>query len=223
MSRAPKALVALGHRIVAWVRWFGLARLGAAAASVVVVLGGGWWLLRPAPLPVEAGLPRAATATGPPPTVALAATATPSSPVTPAADVVVHVAGAVARPGVYRLPDGARVADAVARAGGPIDGADENAVNLAQRVVDGQRVLVPLVGQALQAAGAGGTAPAGPLDLNTASVDQLDGLPGIGPATAAAIVAHREQHGPFATVDELGDVRGIGQAKLDALRALVRT
>ncbi|MEY4174789.1 MAG: hypothetical protein RI900_1954, partial [Actinomycetota bacterium] len=95
-----------------------------------------------------------------------------------------------------------------------------DAINLAARLLDGQRVYVPRVGEAVPP-GAGPEAPSGPLDLNSATEEQLDDLPGVGPATAAAIVAHRDSNGPFGSVDDLGEVRGIGPAKLDALRGLV--
>src|SRR5688500_2781229 len=112
--------------------------------------------------------------------------------------LVVHVAGAVRQPGVYRLRPGARVSDAVQRAGGARRRADLGAVNLAAELQDGRQVLVPLRargGGAATAATAGGTAPGVPLDLNTATVEQLDELDGIGPATAKQIVGYREEHG----------------------------
>src|SRR5688500_1637763 len=139
--------------------------------------------------------------------------------------LVVHVAGAVHRPGVYRLRSGARVADAVRRAGGARRRADLGAVNLAAEVQDGRQVLVPLRarggGVAATAAG-GGAVPGVPLDLNTATVDQLDELDGIGPATAQQIVDYREAHGGFGSVEELDQVPGIGETRLAALREKVR-
>ena len=160
-------------------------------------------------------------------------------PVAPAAvDVLVHVAGAVVHPGVYRLAAGSRVVDAVLAAGGVSAEADGDGVNQAQVLQDGERVYVPSVAEQVSVpagvsggtgapgagAGAGAAAsPPAPVDLNAAGAAQLDLLPGIGPSTAAAIVAYREAHGPFATVDDLADVRGIGPAKLDALRGLVTT
>ena len=134
-------------------------------------------------------------------------------------DVVVHVAGAVRRPGVYRLRTGARVDDAVRRAGGATRRADLSAVNLAAPLEDGRQVLVPR----REPAAGGGTAAATPakVNLNTATEEQLDGLAGVGPATAAKILAYREQHGSFGAVDELGDVPGIGERRLEALRELV--
>lgn len=155
------------------------------------------------------------------------------------AQLVVHVAGAVAAPGVVRLPQGSRVVDAVAAAGGLRPDAEPDRVNLAAPLTDGQRVVVPILGQpdpvelpgaAAPSPGPGGSAPADagatgalgqPVDLNTATVEQLDTLPGVGPATASAILDHRTSEGPFRSVDELIEVRGIGEAKLEALRDLV--
>jgi len=137
----------------------------------------------------------------------------------------VHVAGAVQAPGVYRLKPGSRVIDAVSAAGGVASDSNSDAINLAAVLADGERVYVPRVGEAAPVVVSGGStassAPSGPVDLNAASADDLDTLPGVGPATAAAILAYRERHGPFASVDDLAKVRGIGQAKLDALRGLV--
>ena len=143
-----------------------------------------------------------------------------------AAAVVVHVAGAVAEPGVYELPSGSRVLVAIDAAGGPLPKAEPSALNLAAPLVDGERIYVPRVGEIVPVAvddpsSGAGVQPSGPVDVNHATVDQLDELPGIGPATAAAIVDHREQNGPFATVDDLEAVRGIGPAKLEAIRDLV--
>jgi competence protein ComEA len=147
---------------------------------------------------------------------------------------VVHVAGAVRRPGVYRLEAGARVQDAVRRAGGTRAGADVNGINLAAKVVDGQQVVVPARGRATAGAtpapgataagaGAAGTAPAGPpISLNNATAEQLDTLDGVGPATAEKIIAWRTQHGGFRSVADLGQVPGIGPKKLAALRDRVQ-
>ena len=135
--------------------------------------------------------------------------------------LVVHVAGAVRQPGVYRLRPGARVSDAVERAGGARRRADLGAVNLAAELQDGRQVLVPLRARGGVAA-AGTAAPGLPLDLNTATVEQLDELDGIGPATAQQIVAYREAHGGFGSVEELDQVPGIGETRLAALRDKVR-
>lgn len=207
-------------RLRPWLDWFGPGRVALAIVTIVVVVIGGWWLLRAPAAPTEAGLPRA-TAASTVPTVA------PIPPTTPPASgpILVHVAGAVANPGVYQLDGEARVHLAIDAAGGPRADADPSALNLAAAVSDGERIYVPVVGEVVPVASpAPGTSePSGPVDLNQASAAQLDELPGIGPTTAAAIVSHREQHGPFATVEDLEAVRGIGPAKLDALRGLVST
>ena len=154
--------------------------------------------------------------------------------------VVVSVVGLVTKPGLVTLAPGARIADAVSAAGGAIDGADTLGLNLARHLTDGEQVVVgigtpagqptalgssvsggPPVASASPAAPGKG-APAEPVDLNTATVEQLDALPGIGPVMAAAIVAWRDTNGKFNSVDQLGDVDGIGPARLDKLRALVR-
>jgi competence protein ComEA len=139
--------------------------------------------------------------------------------------VLVHVVGAVRRPAVYRLAATARVLDAVRAAGGAVRGADLEAIDLAAPLVDGEQVQVPRRGAAVApaAAGAGGGAagaPHAPVHLNGADAAALDGLPGIGPATAARIVAWRTAHGGFRRLDDLLDVPGIGPAKLAALKGL---
>jgi competence protein ComEA len=154
-----------------------------------------------------------------------------AAPASPAGRLVVDVKGAVRRPGVYRLAAGARAYDAVRRAGGLTARADRIGVNLAARVVDGGEVVVPERGGGTQP-GAAAPADAGTdatgdaatgaplsLDLNTATEQELEQLDGVGPAIAANIVAYREQHGGFASVDELDEVSGIGEAKLTAIRA----
>jgi competence protein ComEA len=143
---------------------------------------------------------------------------------------LVHVAGAVRRPGVYRLRDGQRVEDAVERAGGARASADVNAINLAAKVADGQQVVVPRRGVAgaggASAASAasdatGGAAPA-PVSLNSATAEQLDTLDGVGPATAQKILDWRREHGSFRSIDDLGEVPGIGPKRLAALRDKVQ-
>jgi competence protein ComEA len=140
--------------------------------------------------------------------------------------LVVHVAGAVRDPGVYRLADGARVDDAVARAGGATRRADLGGLNLAAELEDGRQVLVPervrAAGGGAASAGAAGVAPAPvpgqPLNLNTATLEQLDTLSGIGPLTAQKILEFREEIGGFGSVEELGEIPGIGEKRLASLR-----
>ena len=199
-------------------------RLAGGVAGGLLALVVAWWMLRTPSAPIEQSLPRASARTT---TVAGAATAeppntNPSPPVT----LVVQAAGAVARPGVYRLQEGARVIDLINAAGGPTSEADTQLVALAATLTDGARVYVPKVGESPPppvmgtTGGAVASSPA-PVDLNAATPEQLDALPGVGPATAAAIVAHRQEIGRYTSVDELLDVRGIGPAKLEAMRPLV--
>ena len=136
------------------------------------------------------------------------------------ADLVVDVAGAVRRPGLYHLGAGTRIADAVAIAGGATARADVTLVNLAAPLADGEQVLVPARGAA-GVTGGGTPSPTAPLDLNTANAEQLDALPGVGPATAQRIIDYRQAHGPFRNVDELEGVPGIGPSKLAQLKGLV--
>jgi competence protein ComEA len=147
--------------------------------------------------------------------------------------VVVHVVGAVRRPGLYRLTEAARVADAVRRAGGARAGADLVALNLAAPLADGQQIVVPVrrdVGGAVVApgvtaaagAGAGARSTGAPIDLNTATAEQLDQLDGVGPVTAQKILAWRREHGAFRSSDQLADIPGIGPKRLAALRPQVR-
>ena len=139
--------------------------------------------------------------------------------------VTVHVAGAVRDAGVYRLRAGSRVDDALSRAGGATGRADLSQVNLAAKLEDGRQVLVPRRAGSQPASSpsaAASPAPGVPLNLNTATIEQLDELPGVGPATAQKILAYRDEHGGFGSVDELGEVPGIGDVRLAALRDLVR-
>lgn len=146
-----------------------------------------------------------------------------AGPPPPPPKLVIDVAGAVRHPGLYRLAQGARIADAVALAGGTTPSASLDAVNLAAPLADGEQVVVPAKGAAAAASSAGGGSPAttGPVSLSTATAEQLDALPGIGPVTAQKIVDYRTQHGAFHSVDELDAVSGIGPAKLDQLKGLV--
>ncbi|HUF98082.1 MAG TPA: helix-hairpin-helix domain-containing protein [Ilumatobacter sp.] len=244
----PRRLIDLAG---AWFAWFGVARMLSLGVTVALVGAGGYWLLNAPPPPVEASLPFATTSTttvantggAPPegvdPTGAVGSpgaitTGTTAPPTTVPGPAFVHVAGAVLAPGVYELPPNARVVDAIEAARGPTGEAMLDGVNLAARIADGQRIYVPQAGEVDPTAVDNGpradssdagtvepSVPAGPIDLNRATIDELDTLPGVGPSTAAAIVDDRERNGPFATVDDLDRVAGIGPAKLDALRGLV--
>ncbi|MEJ2866915.1 ComEA family DNA-binding protein [Actinomycetospora sp. OC33-EN08] len=181
----------------------------AAVVAVVVVFSG-----RPVAEPVPA-LPE----------VAGAASSPEVAP--PAGPVVVHVAGKVRRPGLVTLPDGARVGEAVDRAGGPLPKVDLTPLNLAARVVDGQQIVVgvaaaPAPGPAAAPGGAPAPAGDGKVDLNAATLEQLDGLPGVGPVTAKKILDWRTQNGRFSAVEQLREIPGIGEARFGTLRELVR-
>ena len=152
-----------------------------------------------------------------PPPVRVAARAAASSSTT----LFVNVVGAVRRPGLYRLKDGSRVADAVTRAGGPTPRAQIELLNLAARIADGEQIVVPRRGVVGAVAAPGGGVAAGPVHLNSATLEQLDGLPGVGPVTAQKILDYRQQHGAFGSVDELDAIPGIGPARLGTLRDLV--
>jgi len=156
-----------------------------------------------------------------------AAAAGPSTPPPSAApEVVVSVTGRVARPGLIRLPDGARVADALASAGGALPGTDLMGLNIARRLSDGEQLLVgvaPPPGQPVDEATSPSSAGTSrKVDLNAATLEQLDVLPGVGPVTAQHILDWRAAHGRFTSVDQLREVSGIGQARLARLKDLVR-
>jgi competence protein ComEA len=151
------------------------------------------------------------------------------APVKPAKAVaakllVIDVAGAVRRPGLYRLREGSRIDDAIAAAGGPTAKAQLDAVNLAAPIADGEQVVVPgrgVAGAPAASPPAAGSSPSAPLDLNTATAEQLDSLPGIGPVTAQKILDYRQAHGAFHSVAELEGVPGIGPGRLSQLKGLV--
>lgn len=172
-----------------------------ALALLAVLVVGGRFMLRPSRPPVPAPIRVAAPA-----------------PSATSGKLFVHVVGAVRRPGLYRLSKGTRVADALARAGGVTAKAQVELVNLAAPLADGQQVVVPRRGSAGAAVGA---APGGPVHLNTATLEQLDALPGVGPVTAQKILDYRQQHGAFGSVAELDGIPGIGPARLAQLRDLV--
>jgi competence protein ComEA len=183
--------------------------VGAWLLAGALVLFAGWKLLAPA----HGG-------GGAPVAVSRAPSATPGGRSGAGGGAYVHVAGAVRRPGLYRLPAGARIAAAIQRAGGPRHGADLAAVNLAARVQDGQQVLVPRAGEAQAAAGGAGApgAPGAKPSLAAATVEQLDQLDGIGPTLAKRIVDYRQAHGGFRSIDELKQVEGIGDRRFQSLK-----
>jgi competence protein ComEA len=166
--------------------------------AVAVLLIGARWIRSDRGQPEQAGLSFAADSSG---------------STRGGGDVVVHVAGAVARPGVYVLPVGARVTDAVKRAGGFARGAAGDAINLAARLSDGQQVVVPGKGAA-----SSGSAD-GPISLGTATIEELDGIEGIGPVTAQDIIDFREQHGGISSIEQLDQISGIGPATMESLRS----
>ena len=182
-----------------------LALYGVALLAIVVV-GLRWLGREEAP----------GTPAGPPPKIAVSSGA--------GVRVVVHVAGEVRMPGVYRMRADARVVAAVRRAGGPTRRGDLGALNLAAKLEDGRQILVPRRAGRRSAGAAATEAPeaAGPLDLNTATAEQLDTLPGLGPTTVAAILEYRDANNGFGSVDELDQVPGIGPTTLEQLRELVR-
>jgi competence protein ComEA len=148
---------------------------------------------------------------------------------TPGAEIVVDVSGKVRDPGIHSLPTGSRVADALRAAGGVRPGTNTDGLNRARFLVDGEQVVVggpaPVQGSGAGGAATGGTAgaaPSAPVSLNTATVEQLDTLPGVGPVLAQHIIDYRTQHGGFRSVDELRDVNGIGERRFADLRNLVR-
>lgn len=191
-------------------------RVASMAAAMVLVGVVAWRVLAaPATGAPEAHLPLA--------TRSVAGTGTVAAATSRGAELVVHVAGAVVTPGVYRLSDGARTIDAVGAAGGARGDADVARVNLAARLSDGLRVYVPVIGETAApiVEGSSDAAAPGPIDLNAATADQLDALPGVGPATATAIIAYRREHGPFASIEELLEVPGIGPSKLAQMRSLI--
>ena len=218
---APQTL-APNFEIGAWLArlrtvWGGAAAAVAIAALAFVVASA----LRPPPPAPELTLPRADQPAG------SSAASDPDAPHENDAlgsAPVVHAAGAVVRPGVYKLRAGARVADLLDAAGGPIAEADLDALNLAAPLTDGERVYVARKGEVAPpvAGGDGTTGKQGPVNLNTATAEELDALPGVGPSTAQAILEFRKEHGRIRSVDELLEVRGIGEAKLAALRSKVR-
>ncbi len=198
-------------------------------AVVVAALGARYLFASHTPAPAEGQQLLALTSSAPSsPVVAASATAQPL--------LVVYVCGAVNRPGVYRLAPGSRVADLLDHAGGPTAKASLEAINLAAKLADGQQIVVPdkgapavagagagaaAGGSAAAGASGGAAAPGAPVNLNTASLSELDALPGVGPSTAQKIIDYRTANGGFSSVDDLKNVSGIGEVRFAALKDLV--
>ncbi len=182
------------------------------AVAAILLLTASWLLARDGsetPLPVDDRIPQVSLI---PATV----------PTTTPAVLLVHVTGAVQAEGVYELPAGARVMDAIAAAGGATAVGQADRLNLAAAVADGMQIRVPVEGEAAAVVSDGdGDALVSPVNLNTATAAQLESLPGVGPATAMAILSYREERGGFSQVSDLLGVRGIGEAKLAVIEDLV--
>ncbi|GIG55470.1 ComEA family DNA-binding protein [Demequina activiva] len=188
----------------ATVRWTLSPRVAATVAVVLVAVGAvAWWLAGPGRgAPVGLDAPSASDPVTADPGHQLNVTSEGTETVPPA--VIVHVSGAVAEPGLVEVPGGSRVADVIASAGGLLAAADQAGVNLAREAVDGEHVHVPTAGEQADATG--------PLSVNAASAAQLEELPGVGPVIAERIVADRDAHGPFTSLDDLQRVSGVGPA-----------
>ncbi|MDP4695583.1 MAG: helix-hairpin-helix domain-containing protein [Ilumatobacteraceae bacterium] len=222
-------------------KWFGVSRMIGTVLSVAFVGIAGWWLVQVPPPPPEANLSFASTTVAASPTIGVSASSINTTPQI----ITVHVAGAVKNPGVYRLKYGSRINDGIVAAGGATSAANLDVINLATVLNEGEQIYVPKRGEkphvitnrpqvggaggvagAGGAGGAGGVAGAGGaansavpqlININLASVVELEQLPGVGPATAKAIVAYREKNGAFLKVEDLLKVRGIGPAKLSEI------
>lgn len=209
-------------RLAELVVWFGLRRLVTGAAAVCVLAVGGWWVVRVPPVPVES-------------TIAFTTTSVAGGASASALVIVVHVAGEVNVPGVYSLAAGSRMVDALDAAGGPTNRADLEVINLATPITDATQIYVPARNQTARptfrrpqpgvnggvnsgATGQTDDQQGGVININRASAAELEQLPGVGPATAQAIIDYRTSNGPFATPEDLLEVKGIGPAKFASMR-----
>lgn len=201
------------------------------AIAALVVAVGVRYVIKPGASGAAGGqalvlAPASPAASGAASSAASSARVVAASPSSAAADVVVYVCGAVKAPGIVRVPAGARVTDALELAGGPSARAELTAVNLAAKVSDGEQIVVPARGQSAPAVAAtagaatvaGPAVPAAPVNINTATAEQLDALVGVGPATAQKIIDYRVANGPFKTIDDIKNVSGIGDAKFAAMK-----
>ena len=223
------------QRLTDFIHWIGFSRILASALGVVVMVVGVWWVVRVPPPPPEASIPFATTSVA---SNMIASDTDASSAISSSVNITVYVSGEVVKPGVYVLLATARVIDALQAAGGATNQADLVVVNLAASLVDAAQVYFPRIGSTprvtlprphaginlpiADGAGGGATSAAGIVDINSATLFDLDALPGVGPSTAQAIIDYRVANGPYASVDDLLNVRGIGPSKLAAMRARVR-
>ena len=216
------------QRLIEQIQWFGFRRVISVAVAVAVVAVGAWWVVRVPPAPVESTISFTATS--------LAGDESASSPAeaNSSLGIVVHVAGEVNNPGVYTLSNSARMIDAVLAAGGATARADLEVINLATPLMDSSQIYVPAKGVAERPVFArpqpgmngvqstqNSSDSGGVVNINRASVSELDALPGVGPSTAQAIVDYRTANGPFSSPEDLLNVKGIGPAKFEAMRKLV--
>ena len=223
------------QRLTDFIQWIGLSRILASAFGVLVMVIGVWWVVRVPPPPPEATIPFASST--------IATDSLKTNPELLMANITVYVSGEVVKPGVYVLLATSRIIDALQAAGGPTSAADLVVVNLAAPLVDATQVFIPRIGSTPRATlprphaginlpttgtsggvsvGSGVTSAAGIVDINSATLSDLDALPGVGPSTAQAIIDYRIANGPYASVDDLLNVRGIGPSKLAAMLARVR-
>ena len=213
------------------IRWRTGIRAGVLIAVVSLVLAGGFWLTAsgsgPQVMPLSAVSPAAGMAPNSSETGSTGSGGSEGAPAELAGKLVVHVAGAVQRPGIVELNAGSRVHEAITAAGGSTPEADLNQLNLAALLEDGQKLLVPRMGEQLsssvkpEGAPGGGQQAGGKVNLNTATVEELGALPRVGPVLAQRIVDWRQDHGSFKTVEELDAVDGVGPKMLETLLPLV--
>ena len=223
------------QRLTDFIHWIGLSRILASAFGVLVMVVGVWWVVRVPPPPPEATIPFTSST--------IATDSLKTNPELSMANITVYVSGEVVNPGVYVLLATSRIIDALQAAGGPTSAADLVVVNLAAPLVDATQVFIPRIGSTPRATlprphaginlpttgtsggvsvGSGVTSAIGIVDINSATLSDLDALPGVGPSTAQAIIDYRIANGPYASVDDLLNVRGIGPSKLASMRARVR-
>ena len=221
------------QRLIEQIQWFGYRRVISTAVAVAVVAIGAWWVVRVPPAPVESTISFTATSLAANSITSGVSASLPTSAVL-SVSIVVHVAGEVRNPGVYTLSNSARMIDAVLAAGGATARADLEVINLATPLMDSSQIYVPAKGAAERPVfarpqpGMNGvqstqspSGSGGVVNINRASVTELDALPGVGPSTAQAIVDYRTTNGPFGSPEDLLNVKGIGPAKFEAMRKLV--